>query len=54
MALEDNLVPYQGSVLLARKLGKELGHEKVILELFPATGHGGKALYAEDNLESNP
>lgn len=48
---EDNLVPYQGSILLARKLGKTIGQEKVILELFPATGHGGKAFIAEENLE---
>ena len=39
--LEDNLVPYQGSVILARKLGQVLGFSKVSLELFPATGHGG-------------
>jgi len=44
-------VPYQGSVELARKLGKALGHEKVSLELFPATGHGGPAFGSEVNLE---
>jgi acetyl esterase/lipase len=49
--LEDNLVPYQGSVLLARKLGDVLGHEKVSLELFPDTGHGGPAFGSEENLE---
>jgi acetyl esterase/lipase len=48
--LEDNLVPYQGSVLLARKLGKTLGFKKVSLELFPATGHGGEAFGTEENL----
>jgi acetyl esterase/lipase len=48
--LEDNLVPYQGSVLIARKLGIALGYEKVYLELFPATGHGGPAFYTEKNL----
>ncbi|MCB9276886.1 MAG: alpha/beta hydrolase [Lewinellaceae bacterium] len=48
--LEDNLVPYQGSVLLARKLGAVLGFEKVALELFPATGHGGPAFVTADNL----
>jgi acetyl esterase/lipase len=49
--LEDNLVPYQGSVLLARKLGWVLGYEKVSLELFPDTRHGGPAFGSELNLE---
>jgi acetyl esterase/lipase len=49
--LEDNLVPYQGSVLLARILGKVLGYNKVFLELFPATGHGGEAFGTEENLK---
>jgi acetyl esterase/lipase len=49
--LEDNLVPYQGSVLLARKLGNVLGYGKVSLELFPATGHGGPPFGSEENLE---
>jgi len=48
--LEDNLVPYQGSVLLARRLGKVLGYKRVFLELFPATGHGGEAFRTEENL----
>jgi acetyl esterase/lipase len=48
--LEDNLVPFQGSVLLARKLGKVLGHEHVSLELFAATGHGGGAFGTEENM----
>lgn len=48
--LEDNLVPYQGSVLLARKLGKVLGYKKVSLELFPGTRHGGEAFVTEENL----
>jgi acetyl esterase/lipase len=48
--LEDNLVPYQGSVLLARKLGKILGYKKVSLELFPETRHGGEAFGTEENL----
>jgi acetyl esterase/lipase len=48
--LEDNLVPYQGSVLLARKLGKMLGYKKVSLELFSATRHGGEAFGTEENL----
>lgn len=49
--MEDNLVPYKGSVLLARKLGQELGYDKVSLELFPATRHGGPAFGSEENLE---
>jgi acetyl esterase/lipase len=49
--LEDNLVPYQGSVLFARKLGDALGFERVSFELFPATGHGGPAFRTEKNLE---
>lgn len=48
---EDNLVPYQGSVLLARKLGNTLGYDKVSLELFPDTRHGGPAFGSEENLE---
>jgi pimeloyl-ACP methyl ester carboxylesterase len=48
--LEDNLVPYQGSVLLARKLGGVLGYKNVSLELFPGTGHGGQAFVTEENL----
>ena len=49
---EDNLVPYQGSVLLARQLGKVLGAEKVLLELFPATGHGnGPAFFTNTNID---
>jgi dipeptidyl aminopeptidase/acylaminoacyl peptidase len=49
--LEDNLVPYQGSVLFARKLGNVLGFEKVSLEIFPATRHGGPAFGTEENLK---
>lgn len=49
--MEDNLVPYQGSVLLARKLGDVLGYDKVSLELFAATRHGGPAFRSEENLE---
>ena len=48
---EDNLVPYQGSVILARKLGDALGYDKVSIELFPATRHGGPAFGSEENLE---
>ncbi len=48
---EDNLVPYQGSVILARKLGKAVGHSNVGLELFPNTGHGnGPAFYTKENM----
>jgi acetyl esterase/lipase len=50
--IEDTLVPYQGSVLLARRLGKALGSENVQLELFPATGHGnGPAFYTNSNMD---
>lgn len=49
---EDNLVPYQGSVILARQLGKVLGSDNVYLILFPATGHGnGKAFYTKENID---
>ena len=48
---EDNLVPYQGSVNLARQLGKVLGQEKVKLELLPATGHGGMTFATEENVD---
>jgi acetyl esterase/lipase len=48
---EDNLVPYQGSVILARELGKAIGHQNVHLELFPDTGHGnGPAFYTNKNI----
>ncbi len=48
---EDNLVPYQGSVMLARALGKAIGYENVYLELFPATGHGyWPAFYGTENV----
>ena len=48
--LEDKTVPYQGSVILARKLGKVLGFRNVYLELFPATDHGGEAFGTKENL----
>ena len=48
--LEDETVPYQGSVILARKLGKVLGFRNVYLELFPATDHGGEAFGTKENL----
>lgn len=48
--LEDNVVPYQGSVELARKLGKAIGPEKVFLQLFPATSHYGKPFFTQENL----
>lgn len=47
---EDPLVPYQGSVNLARKLGNVLGYENVSLELFPATGHGGPPFGSKENI----
>jgi len=47
--LEDNIVPFEGSILLARKLGRVLGYQKVYLELFPATGHEGPAFFTEEN-----
>ena len=50
--IEDTLVPYQGSVLFARQLGKVLGAKNVQLELFPATGHGnGPAFYTTANFD---
>jgi len=49
--LEDPLVPYQGSVELARKLGRETGWQNVRLELFPATEHGGKAFETAENID---
>jgi len=49
---EDSLVPYQGSVLLARQLGEVLTAKNVSLELFPATGHGnGPAFYTAYNMD---
>ncbi|HPG41284.1 MAG TPA: alpha/beta hydrolase [bacterium] len=48
---EDNLVPHLGSLLFARKLGMALGYEKVALEFFPNTGHGGPAFNTRENLE---
>lgn len=49
--MEDNRVPYQGSVLTARKLGRDLGFENVQPGLFPATGHGGMAFGTDQNLD---
>ena len=46
----DNLVPYQQSVNLASKLSAIIGTEKVTLELFPDSGHGGPAFSNEQNL----
>lgn len=46
----DNLVPYQQSVNLASKLSAIIGEEKVTLELFPDSGHGGPAFNSEQNL----
>jgi acetyl esterase/lipase len=50
--IEDTLVPYQGSVIFARQLGKVIGAKNVQLELFPATGHGnGPAFYTNANFD---
>lgn len=49
--LEDNVVPYQGSVVLARELGKAIGYKKVFLELFPVTGHAGEAFVTGENIQ---
>lgn len=46
----DRLVPYQQSVYLAQKLEAVVGREKVLLELFQDTGHGGPAFSTEENL----
>jgi acetyl esterase/lipase len=46
----DRLVPYQQSVYFAQKLEKIAGREKVSLELFQDTGHGGPAFSTEENL----
>ncbi len=48
---EDNLVPYQGSVELGRQLGNTLGFDKVTIELFAGTKHGGPAFDTPENLE---
>jgi acetyl esterase/lipase len=49
--LEDNVVPYQGSVELAQNLGKTIGPEKVFLELFPSTNHYGHIFFTQENLD---
>ena len=46
----DNLVPYQQSVNLDSKLSATIGREKVTIELFPDSGHGGPAFSNEQNL----
>lgn len=48
--LIDHLVPYQGSVNLAKKLGAIIGKEKVSLELLPGTDHGGPNYETEQNI----
>jgi acetyl esterase/lipase len=48
--LIDNLVPYQQSVYLAKKLESVIGKEKVTLELLQYTGHGGLAFNTEQNI----
>ncbi len=47
---QDNLVPTQQSVAFAERLTKELGPEKVTLELLDGAGHGGPAFETPDNL----
>jgi acetyl esterase/lipase len=49
--LIDNLVPYQQSVNLARKLELVIGKEKVTIELLQDSGHGGPAFSTPHNLE---
>ena len=49
--LIDNLVPYQQSVNLAKKLEQVIGKEKVSLELLQDTGHGGPAFNTNENLD---
>jgi len=49
--LIDNLVPYQQSVNLAKKLEQVIGKEKVSLELLQDTGHGGPAFITNENLD---
>ena len=46
----DRLVPFQQSLYLAQKLETVIGREKVSLELFQDTGHGGPAFSTEENL----
>jgi acetyl esterase/lipase len=48
--LIDNLVPYQQSVNLAKKLEPVIGKGKVTLELLQNSGHGGPAFSTEQNL----
>jgi len=49
--LIDNLVPYQQSVNLAKKLEQVLGKENVSIELLKDSGHGGPAFSTPDNLD---
>jgi len=46
----DHLVPYQQSDNLANKLEKVIGKEKVTIELFPDSDHGGPAFSNEQNV----
>jgi len=48
--LIDHLVPYQGSVNLAKKLEQILGKENVTIELLPGTDHGGPNYETEKNI----
>ena len=49
--LIDNLVPYQQSVNLAKKLKTVIGTDKVSIELLQDSGHGGPAFSSTQNLE---
>lgn len=47
----DHLVPYQQSVNLAGKLEKEIGKDKVTLQILPNSDHGGPGFSAGENLK---
>jgi acetyl esterase/lipase len=47
----DNLVPYQQSVNLAKKLETVIGKDKVAIELLPDSGHGGPGFQSEQNID---
>ncbi len=49
--LIDNLVPYQQSENLAKKLVPVIGKEKVTLGLLKDSGHGGPAFSTPENLD---
>jgi acetyl esterase/lipase len=47
----DNLVPFQQSLNLAALLQKTIGSEKVTINLFGESGHGGPAFTSPENLD---